>query len=351
MTIIRRKGAYGVKVWDGYGKRYRWIGTFASEAEARAAEADASLKPGQEMPTVEQWGRVWLSDYPRAAPATQLVYREAVKRIIKDLGSAKLSAIDRQAARKQALDWPRNVSAVARTMWADAKRDGICKENPWTDMRLKQSRGRKDYVALSEGELLDLADVAQSVHREYGPEARAIILTLGYVGIRPGELCALRWDDLDLADLEMTIKASLDATGVEKAPKNGKARRVTIPPMALEAIRSLPRSTDPYVFHSYKGRRLRKANLWYLWRAIKVVWELEHAPMDLYSLRHTAATIALERGLDAATVAVQLGHEDGGALILSRYGHPSQDRARERLKMAYSTIHVRNGDRRKERNG
>jgi integrase len=61
-----------------------------------------------------------------------------------------------------------------------------------------------------------------------------------------------------------------------------------------------------------------------------------HADLHLYSLRHCCATFLLERGLDAATVAVQLGHTDGGAEVLARYGHPSEDRARERLKMAFA---------------
>ena len=33
----------------------------------------------------------------------------------------------------------------------------------------------------------------------------------------------------------------------------------------------------------------------------------------------------------------QLGHTDGGALVMSTYGHPSEQAARERLKRAYAT--------------
>jgi hypothetical protein len=45
--------------------------------------------------------------------------------------------------------------------------------------------------------------------------------------------------------------------------------------------------------------------------------------------------------LERADVAVQLGHTDGGALVMSTYGHPSEDLARERLKRAYATNVVR----------
>jgi hypothetical protein len=33
---------------------------------------------------------------------------------------------------------------------------------------------------------------------------------------------------------------------------------------------------------------------------------------------------------------MQLGRTDGGALVMSTYGHPSEDAARERLKRAYA---------------
>jgi integrase len=223
-------------------------------------------------------------------------------------------------------------------MWEDAKRDGVCRENPWANLRLQQSRGRRDIVALAEDEVLELADVAERVHKDYGLEARAIILVLAYVAIRPGELCALKWADVDAAEREMSIRRSRDATGNEKLPKNGKTRTVTIPPQALRGLESVPRSlTDDYVFHSITGCRLTKANLWYLWKSIAVAWEaLGHGHIDLYELRHAAATMLLERGVTHGDVAVQLGHEDGGALVLERYGHPDKSRARDRLKMAYA---------------
>ena len=50
-----------------------------------------------------------------------------------------------------------------------------------------------------------------------------------------------------------------------------------------------------------------------------------------HDLRHFTATQLLEMGLSHFDVSVQLGHEDGGALVMARYGHPSTDRARERL--------------------
>lgn len=331
MTLIRRGDRWAVKVWQPAKQRYLWVGTYATQEEALAAERESVLVPKRLMPTIGEWGQIWLSDYARDAPATRLVYRQAVARITKDLGARRLDAVSRVEARQWANRWPRNISAVARTMWEDAKDGEVVRLNPWANMKLRQSRGRKDIIALTEPQLAELAALADQA-------MRAVILTLGYVGLRPGELCGLEWDDLDLAGREMFVRRSLDATGELKLPKNGQTRTVTVPPPAAEAIRALPRSlTDGYVFHTVTGRRLSKGSLFYMWRPVRLQWEaLGNPGLDMYSLRHAAATILLERGLSAADVAVQLGHVDGGILVMERYGHPDRGLALDRIKMAFS---------------
>jgi integrase len=57
--------------------------------------------------------------------------------------------------------------------------------------------------------------------------------------------------------------------------------------------------------------------------------------LDFYELRHRAATMLLERGVTPWDVAVQLGHTDGGQLVMSLYGHPSEAGSRARLLAAW----------------
>ena len=223
-------------------------------------------------------------------------------------------------------------------MWADAARDGVAVANPFTNLRLETPKGRKDVDALTEREIADLANLAVACHEDYAPEASAIILTLGFVGVRPGELCVVRRSDLDVSTRELTVRFSLDGAGHEKAPKNGRPRIVTVPPAALEAIRRVPAALhDDYLFHTRRGKRLSKGTLHYLWRPIAAAWRAGGGrDIDLYDLRHAAATLYLERGLTPADVAVQLGHTDGGRLVQTLYGHPSEDRARDRLRLAFA---------------
>jgi integrase len=156
--------------------------------------------------------------------------------------------------------------------------------------------------------------------------------------MRPGELCAMRRCDVDLKGLEIVVERSLDGTGREKAPKNGLARRIILPSIAADAIRLVPkRLGSPYLFHTVRGRLLTKGTLAYLWRRIRAGWVARgHRAIDLYELRHACATMLVELGLSVGDVAFQLGHRDGGRLVMTLYCHPGEDAIRDRLKMAHS---------------
>ncbi|HYM44989.1 MAG TPA: tyrosine-type recombinase/integrase [Solirubrobacteraceae bacterium] len=97
----------------------------------------------------------------------------------------------------------------------------------------------------------------------------------------------------------------------------------------------MPRRVDsPYVFTLPCGRRLSKSSHYYYWRLLRT--EAGRAGMDFYELRHFCATHLLELGVSHADVAVQLGHTDGGALVMSTYGHPSVKASLARVLEAYS---------------
>jgi integrase len=232
-------------------------------------------------------------------------------------------------------------------MWADALRDGLCQHNPFTNLRLETPKGRKDITALTEPEIEQLAELAREQHGDYGEEAAALILFAAYSGVRPGELAALRWCDLDIANRRATISRALDGQGGIKTPKNGRPRRIVLPPQALRALSRLPRplDQDEPVFHTARGKRLTKGTLAYLWRPIAAAWRANGGrDLDLHELRHACATLLLERGLAPADVAVQLGHTDGGRLVMTLYGHPDEDRARDRLDLAFAADGPQPGD-------
>ena len=191
---------------------------------------------------------------------------------------------------------------------------------------------------MTEAEIDQLAQVARDHHGDFGDEAAAIVLFAAYTGVRPGELAALRWCDLDVANRRATISRALDGQGGIKTPKNGKPRRIVLPPQALRVLSELPRPLDGQdpVFHTPRYKRLTKGTLAYLWRPIAAAWRAGGGrDLDLRELRHACATLLLERGLAPADV-LQLGHTDGGRLVMTLYGHPDEDSSRDRLDLAFA---------------
>lgn len=332
--IAKRGGGYGVAVYDRVLGRKRWVGTFSTKAAAREAEREAASRPrGGGRETCAEFVQRWLRDYARPAPATQSTYKYALQGFARDFGKIRLVELDRPTARAWALGRPQSHLHAVRAMFNDAIDDGLHPgPNPFANLRKAQSRGRRDITALTEPEVEALADLALEVHEDFGHTFRAVVLFAAYVGIRPGELFALERGDV--RGDEVIVRQSVDSTGQLKAPKNGKQRIVILPPPAAAALMEMaPRLDLPWLFTSRNGRRFSKTSLTYYWRPLKAAFG--RPDLDFYELRHFCATHLLERGVSPADVAVQLGHTDGGALVMSTYGHPSEDLARERLKNAY----------------
>jgi integrase len=311
------------------------VGTFDSAKDARRAEADWKLqaKPtGYE--TCDSFAERWTRDYPRPRASTNKHNGERVKAFAKDFAGVKLGDVDRPAARNWAMAHSANLSAV-RAMLGDAMRDGLVDMNPFANLRLPGSRGRKNIVALTETELVELADKAVDPLMElgeYGKQYRAMVLFSGYVGLRPGELFALRRDDV--AGQLCTVERSLSSTGEVGPTKTGRSRVVTIPPAAQAALRDVPVHPSGLLFTSPRDRMWTQPSHHRYWSNLR---KLANRPgFDFYELRHAAATMLLERGVTPWDVAQQLGHTDGGQLVMELYGHPSEAGARARVAAAWT---------------
>jgi integrase len=331
----RRGKRWVASGYDRGLKRKRYLGTFDTKREAERGEAEWRVRSrpvGREA--CDSFAERWPSDYPRLRASTNEHNRERVKRFAKDFRGVRLSDVDRPTARAWAQQHRANLPAV-RAMFGDAVRDGLVELNPFAELRLPGSKGRKDIVALTEAELHALAYLALDSRMElgeaYGREYRAMVLFAGYVGLRPGELFALRRDDV--AGQLCRIERSLSRTGEVGATKTGKARTVTVPPVAQDALLEVPPHSSGLLFTSPADRMWTQPSHHRYWSRLRLV--AGRPGWDFYALRHTAATFLLERGVTPWDVAVQLGHTDGGQLVMQLYGHPTEAGARARLLAAW----------------
>lgn len=225
-----------------------------------------------------------------------------------------------------------------RAMFSAAKRMDVIDSNPFTGLRLRGSRGRKDLDVLSVDEVNKLAACARKAWKEerVAQMVEALILFAGFVGMRPGELYGLRWDDIDLAEDEIFVQRQYVAkTRSFELPKNGEKRLIVLTPQAREALLRLPRPLDgqELVFRAKRGGPMSGRVQHYYWNPVRVAFG--DPSMHFYELRHACgAWMFNDLGLPAQDVGHQLGHTDGGVLVQKLYGHPSERLARKRIKQA-----------------
>ncbi len=163
-------------------------------------------------------------------------------------------------------------------------------------------------------------------------------------GARRGELCGLRWGDVDLlsnSGAMIRIERSIEETkaGLRvKPPKTKHGRRsITIPVVAVEALRALrvkhlerrlalglgKMDAGDLVFAKVPGEIPSPDNLSRDWR--RVIKGLKLPQISLHGLRHTHASMLISSGIDVLSVSRRLGH-GSPAFTLSTYAQFFQDR-------------------------
>lgn len=356
MIRPRPNSRYTVSIWINGAERIG--GTFsrseAARAEARLKLAKDELKRLPKMRLKDAVRRValgedvlqasgrtcdaYVRDFLRTAsgrglaPSTLISYRTQLRSFAEQFASIDLGDIDRQLARQWAASQPFSKVKQVRALYYQAIDDGLVQTNPFAKLGIKPNR--RERKAITEEELAELVQVARNEYPLW-PQFADLIEFAGYTGMRAGELAALKWDDIDSKSLEIRVRRSF-VLGEERRPKNGRERTIILPPPALEALRRTPRRMDsPYVFTNTQGQQLRKGSINYHWRQVRASFGRDRINV-FHELRHTAATLLLERGVAHADVAIQLGHTDGGRLVMQTYGHPSEVAARQRLKAAFN---------------
>jgi hypothetical protein len=153
-------------------------------------------------------------------------------------------------------------------------------------------------------------------------------------GARRGELCAMRWDRLDLDRAVLTIKSSIAQKGThtwEKNTKTHQQRRIALNDNTVALLRAYreqcerdaaavgtsiapdARLFSAAVDHSTWLRPSSVSNR-YARMCARLGWD-----MNLHQLRHYSATELITAGVDVRTVAGRLGHGGGGSTTLRAY--------------------------------
>ena len=159
-------------------------------------------------------------------------------------------------------------------------------------------------------------------------------------GMRRGECCGLKWKDVDFTEKSIHIcRNVVKVTGedilvkdryvyfsLEMASLLKEYRSFCEGELVLHEGREL--TTEDYIFRRH-GENLPMTPSTFTWR-FKLILKKHGLPLDLnvHSLRHTAASLMISGGADAATVSGILGHAQVST-TLDIYTHAFDEKKRE----------------------
>ncbi|MCI8518910.1 MAG: site-specific integrase [Clostridia bacterium] len=167
-----------------------------------------------------------------------------------------------------------------------------------------------------------------------------ILLTL-YSGIRIGELCALKWKDIDFKSNILHINKTLQRVYI-KNPKLNISKVVVTNPKTHNAERDIPLNKSfAQKLRSYKtndedyilsGTEKFVEPRTYR-RHFAVTLEKAHIrKVNFHGLRHTFATNCIDFGIDYKTVSELLGHSTVN-ITLNLYVHPQMSQKKKCINL------------------
>lgn len=175
----------------------------------------------------------------------------------------------------------------------------------------------------------------ECIYRQMDKFMAAVLLCL-YTGLRLGELCVLRWTDIDFEGKTLTVNCTVQRIAMpghktktillETNPKSESSKRTI--PLTSEFLQILSqfKGEHPYVFGGEKPLDPRTMQ----YRFKKILKEAGIESRTFHTLRHTFATNCVENGMDVKALSEFLGHSDV-KITLNRYVHPTMDSKREQI--------------------
>ncbi len=380
---IRQRGP---KVWqvrvslgrDPETGRYRYAQRYVNggkrDAQRASAELVAEIERGGHRQrgrhTVEELLDRWMAhiETQGRAASTLVRYRSAIDVNIKPrLGRVEIAKVDgatldafygQLQRRGLSARTVRKSHAILSAAFRQAIRWGWIDLNPIVRASPPSPRGR-EIRPPSLAELRRLVDACVEDH----PDLGCLIYAAATTGARRGELCGLRWSDVDLDAATATFARSISDAGGEvavKDPKTHQARRIALDESTVDVLaehlrRAKERSRlagvvlgpDAYVWSQgldgstpYRPDRVTGA-----FRSLRDRTGLQ--PVTFHALRHFAATTLAGQGVGVRTIAGRLGHANPG-ITLRTYAHflDTADRdAADAIGQALAGVHPASASR------
>ena len=209
------------------------------------------------------------------------------------------------------------------------------------------------YPANSTGKELEVLSVANHrkilnyIHSHFTFTGLGIYISLS-TGLRIGEICALKWSDINVTDGTITVSRTIERIyiieGVKKhtelivnTPKTKNSHReIPMGKELLAMVKPLKKvvnedfyvltndehPTEPRTYRNYYNSLMKK---------------LDIPKLKYHGLRHSFATRCIEAGCDYKTVSVLLGHSSIST-TLNLYVHPNMEQKKHCITKMFKSL-------------
>lgn len=157
-----------------------------------------------------------------------------------------------------------------------------------------------------------------------------VLLSL-YTGLRIGEVCGLKWSDIDFEKSILTVRRTVQRirTGmhgtkliVDNPKSRSSQRAIPIPAFIMDILRKFRKCGEAYIL-SGSEKIIEPRTMQRKFKSILKKAELPS--INYHSLRHMFATNCIQLGFDVKTLSEILGHASVET-TLNRYVHSSMER-------------------------
>mgnify|MGYP002797334503 CR=1 FL=1 len=301
---------------------------------------------------------------------TQNVNPETIKRdrqtfnrfIISDFGARDIREISKVELRAYTQEMVQRIhpietafkayKGILNLIFVYALEYGIIKENPVPFVKnavylkgCERTKAKAENKILSKEEI-DLVTktvrsrMTQNRYHGYFILGYAILLSVE-TGMRVGELCALKWEDVSLEKKNVYVHKTMQRLSnyatdgprsyIEISTPKSKCsfRKIPLPDALIDYIQENYPDQHGYVLTSSEDKYLEPRTMQKHFRLIQQKCGLD--PVKFHSLRHTFATRCVELDFDIKSLSEILGHATVN-ITLNRYVHPSMELKQQNMQ-------------------